>query len=115
MSAEILRRAAALMRERAKVGDGKPWTAKGASVVEPIDEMSETLISRAGFDGFAPDAYADIAQHAASWHPLVAITVADLLDAAVVDAAWYDRCDVKYDETTTAALSVARAYLGEGL
>lgn len=64
MSAEILRRAAAAMRERAEAVDGWYSAAAWATThpfslpIEPAD-----------------------AEHIASWHPAVALAVADWLDA----------------------------------
>lgn len=85
MSAEILRKAASLMRERAEAATPGPWI--------PFD--------------------AD-ADHIASWHPAVALAVADWLDATADD---WDRStapipvsDIRLD--ARAALAVARAYLG---
>jgi len=117
MSAETLRRAAALMRERARraeraVGAGGGWVATwdhsvaasdGAQIADCFDSGLTTA-------------------HIASWHPTVALAVADWLDAAY--AAWH------FEETSLGAasvramsgnandpdphaLAVARAYLGE--
>ncbi len=100
MSAETLRRAAALMRERARraeraVGTGGGWVATwdhsvaasdGAQIADCFDSGLTTA-------------------HIASWHPTVALAVADwLFEAArgVTSAAHM-----------VAALTVARAYLGE--
>ena len=123
MSAETLRRAAALMRENAEAATPGPWSAEA--------------VGSEGFHVFAPDgsrapmrgrarpaactwqdweqSEAD-AEHIASWHPNVALPVADLLDHAAARAeskiehggkvgpVWSHERD---------ALAVARAYLGE--
>jgi hypothetical protein len=102
MSAEVLREAAALMRERAEaVGEGpwesyalpdagpKRWTMTGVGVVD--DEMGHRIEAM-----FPADA-----THVASWHPAVALAVAD----------WLDWC-AQRDAFNGRALAVARAYLG---
>lgn len=116
MSADILRRAAALMRERAEAATdgGYGWR------LGDLPGANEVWANRdaAGWDAFMvattttrlnpnPGArgHAD-AQHIASWHPGVALAVADWLDIAA-DALCDE--DVTYPE----ALAVARTYLGE--
>ena len=115
MSAEMLRKAAALMRERAEAAtpsDGTHW---------------------GDGKGYSPLSYArqNDAEHIASWHPAVALAVADWLDA---EAAEFEKLAVQSaavnlllefaDETVAArigigyntltqAIAVARAYLGE--
>ena len=115
--AEILRRAAALMRERAQAAtegpsehplpnevtfgyhqDGSRHTATWIATTDAGDEIGE--------DG--ENANAD---HIASWHPVVALAVADLLDKF----AWMGEMDedllgrVGCDEV----IALARAYLNE--
>ena len=102
MSAEILRRAASLVRERARKaqqsGDGEPWY--------PADEMHSLI-------GGGSRNTAD-AEHIASWHPAVALAVADWLDAEASnrDAGIGGRGWFSVGGQTD-ALAVARAYLGE--
>ena len=102
--AETIRRAAALMRERAEAamrdGASKPPWAVGArqscgccEVVTDADGSQITV---------ADDRQSG---HIASWHPFAALAVADWLDAAA--QAWDE--GMEWDE----ALAVARAYLGE--
>lgn len=105
--AETIRRAATLMRERAReVNHVFPWRAEGRDVTATQD-----------YDGNDPDwdmgvvlarcTRQDEAEHIASWHPIAALAVADWL-AVAADA---------YESWPGAepghSLKVARAYLGE--
>ena len=101
MSADLLRRAAALMRERAEraeaSGDGEPWF--------PADELH-------GLIGAGSRNTAD-AEHIASWHPAVALAVADWLESTANDVEHVHTPVYNLTSTTVArALAVARAYLG---
>ena len=103
MSAETLRRAAALMRERAEAAVLSPWEAvEGASGHWWVEHPNTADI--------ALDLHGENARHIASWHPAVALAVADWLEAAARD---------KGADVITAGrgdaypLAVARAYLGE--
>lgn len=120
MSAEILREAASLMRERAEAATRGPWFADGRDVRGPGDWMDADFVL--GFDACPTQVDAD---HIASWHPVVALAVADWLEETAdhlsvetnqyadgsvclaVDAAAAD-CSI-----FQSALAVARAYLGE--
>ena len=102
MSADLMREAAALMRDRAEAATpgGPRWE------TEP-DEMhgpSQAVILPADSDSAVAFASADDAEHIASWHPAVALAVADLLDGLASDTPW----DFRHDE----ALAIALAYLG---
>ena len=69
MSAEILRRAAGLMRERAEAAsEGINWWG-----VEPMTRALDAT--------FSPPSAEQDAEHIASWHPAVALAVADWLVA----------------------------------
>jgi hypothetical protein len=102
VSAETLRRAAALMRERAEAATPGPWIGEysghtghvvmDAESTSALDHVASCSHYRAAFDS----------EHIASWHPTVALAVADLLD---VIATWDWVADPE-------ALAVARAYLG---
>jgi hypothetical protein len=92
---EEIRRATALMRERAEAVALGPWT-YGAN---DEDEDEHLVFSAPHFyddergryhgarwlattgDEFMGDESASIAEHIASWHPAVALAVADWLDA----------------------------------
>ena len=99
MSADVLRQAAALMRERAEA-----VTARLTKCERP-DECSS--------DGFCgspqlADMWPNNAEHIASWHPAVALAVADWLD----DEA--DCWDPSFDGIAHyRAYIVATTYLGE--
>jgi len=91
MSAAVLREAAALMRERAEAAasnlgqpatDPNTWRGIGTGYREPIKE------------------------HIASWHPAVALAVADWLDLMTQPGRGDD------PDEWDAAHAVARAYLG---
>lgn len=100
MSAEVLRRAAALMRERARAATSGPWESipAGAWTGRVFGDDDE-MVAKTSTE--TPDNHGN-AEHIASWHPAVAFAVADLLIEASVD--WPEH---------PAALAVARAYLGE--
>lgn len=92
MSASLLREAAALMRERAEAARPSPWaqngrngihTRIGACVATTHSHMDSTRKAEA--------------EHIASWHPAVALAVADWLDA-VAEVHWPKRHDV-YSES----------------
>ena len=85
---QTLRRAAGLMRERAEAAeaDSAIWTADVTTLLE------------VGDDTFA---------HAASWHPAVALAVADWLDEVHANVSTYNSHYHRH------AFAVARAYLGE--
>ena len=118
MSAEALRRAAALIRERAEAATPAPWLAftakKGGGYVHGVttglDEDYES-------DLFVGSTRGD-AIHIASWHPAVALAVAEWLDAEAENpdpchASTPADCYVR-DCSTHRALTVARAYLRDG-
>ena len=117
MSAETLRRAAALMRERAEAATthpfGRSWTASPHGDVHT--GYSEWICDSA--DG-------GTAEHIASWHPAVALAVADWLDAEArqIDAYLAKQADPTWrfaglwtraaEERHAHALTVAQTYLG---
>src|SRR5690349_20508668 len=102
MTAETLRRAAALMRERAEAATPGTW--------DPQDwDDTHVVISDPDQDPIADRiADEDDALHIASWHPAVALAVAVLLDkeAEAIESGNWRPC--AYD-----ALAVARVYLCE--
>jgi fermentation-respiration switch protein FrsA (DUF1100 family) len=98
--ADILRPAAALMRERAEATMEED-TGLDENSWYRIEDAEPTAI-RTKWWAFAQANEAD-ADHIASWHPTVALAVADWLDAQArgsITPSWH-------------ALMVARAYLGE--
>lgn len=107
MSADVLRRAAALMRERAGAATPGPWTYEPAGESECGEPNCcyEYWHDRVWGDGVVQAEIDDAgnAQHIASWHPVVALAVADWLDS-----------EFSHPFGPTAeAIDVARAYLGE--
>ena len=111
MSADLLRRAAALMRERAESATlhpkySLPWMVDLDKEDEPRIVLAPKDVG--GWDGMivARCIQADDAEHIASWHPAVALAVADWLDATASTL-------VTYRAGYAEALIVARAYLGE--
>lgn len=106
MSAETLRRAAALMRERAEAATSGPWERNGDDIWMPGDVIAVTTCR---------DVTADV-DHIASWHPIVALAVADSLFAAAAHIESFDceaHCEPSGCELVLTATRTARAYLGE--
>lgn len=98
MSAEVLRRVAKLMRERAEAATPGPWATGRSSDDAPA------FVRKPGWWVVASHTDDGDATHISSWHPAVALVVADWLDHEAEMHEW------EYD--TTHALTVARAYLG---
>lgn len=101
---DLIREAAALMRERAEAAtEGGPRWETGPDdmhgpsrlVVYPAD--SDSAVAFAGYED---------AEHIASWHPTVALAVADWLD----DHA--SQSDILRCAPNPRAINVARTYLG---
>lgn len=113
--AEELRAAAKLMRERAEAATPGPWHPASrvweqetfAAVLGPEGDGDHprTWLMATGTNPVSREANAS---HAASWHPGVALAVADWL-ARFADPV-YCYGPVEYD----AALNIARAYRGSG-
>ncbi len=123
--AATIRRAVAKMREVAHRADtGEPWeSSKHYDALWTVDlkpspgsvdalEPAENTLGRDDCASFEQPRFFSVlhehATHIASWHPLVALAVADWLDEVAADShasldAWVEQ----------AALKVARAYLGE--
>lgn len=109
---ETLRRAAALMRERAEAATPhQRWVAWAGDTAVRVNDRSHT-------DFRAPTPAH--AEHVASWHPAVALKVADWLEEV---AAWMDEGVGLLPATNIGdvwigmrqhALALARAYLGGG-
>lgn len=99
MSAAVLREAAALMRERAEAATPGPWTYEDAPN---------------GFPPMVDKPHLSDAEHIASWHPAVALAVADWLDA---QADYHETLQqhgargLRADGQVPNAFTVARAYL----
>lgn len=95
--ADAVLQAARLIRKRADAATRGPWRRGERFGIWTAD--SAALVVSGGAT-HAPDA-----EHIASWHPVVALAVADALEAMVNSG----------DERQLAsALAVARVYLGDG-
>jgi hypothetical protein len=118
-TSEVLRRAAGLMRERAEAATPGPWRdfTYGDRMMHYVDAGPNTNLVASGAFGENADA-----AHIASWHPAVALAVADWLEEAA-DHLDVDLSDESLDICPTAregaecsvvgrAVTVARAYLG---
>ena len=109
MSAETLRRAAALMRERARIGLHSYWSpafVREAFGAHPHVDMDA--------DG-VPETIARGSEHIASWHPAVALALSDWLEEVAERQQPTTRWGRRSHGWTGArfANAVARAYLGE--
>ncbi len=108
MSAETLRRAAALMRDRAEAVTIDPWQTSHDDATQVWDERERLVASAEGLDEAA---------HIASWHPAVAFAVANLLDdtADALGSQLATGDDPEQDVLSLygSEIAVARAYLGE--
>lgn len=106
MTADLLRRAAALMRERAAGSLDGPW-------IWQMDEDSGEQYVTAGPNGRDVATVNEWSQglmdgaHIASWHPAVALAVADWIDDVHANLSTYNATREAH------AFAVARAYLGE--
>jgi hypothetical protein len=133
MSAEVLREAAALMRERAEAATPGPWSAADehgllgpdASPAWCVSNMRPGYKSMSPTEGYIGDVAEtslgfpeqrdrDNAEHIASWHPAVALAVADWLEfyAFTFESREAAKGDVPSVAVNPFALAVARAYLG---
>ncbi len=124
MSAEVLREAAALMRERAeRATTHTPWQLLG-----PDDDRAEpwTVASThpVGDRTYVCQDARHAGEHIASWHPAVALAVADWLDETArrhdeildnfVEGSRVGAVSAAENVTAyTQAVSVARTYLGK--
>ena len=105
MSAEVLRRAAALMRERAEAATPGPWSCDSSSGVNDLHFGHVGLPVLRGPNTYGPG-LADT-EHMAGMDPSVALAVASWLDACALVT------EVAPDRHKGNALAVARAYLGD--
>lgn len=119
MSAEKLREAAALMRERAEKATSDVCPAWTSAVVRHIARNCDIdceYLDCEHADDEAPiwDRYDDAA-HIASWHPAVALAVADWLDLMAEDYApyWSEPYAAPFVPVIEKAYRIASAYLGD--
>lgn len=137
MSADLLRRAAKEMRERAKAATPGPYffdsycRVSSAPRTQQYIEVENTLLpdasdedwERADFPetvvAYVPVRAGDLAteqgakdaKYLASWHPAVALAVADWLDEEF--ETYSEAPDGYKNDLSASALRLARAYLGE--
>ena len=102
MSAELLRRAASLMRERAE-GAERDYYSRGPWTATVFDDGRAWV----GPARLPMHGYPNTAEHIASWHPAAARAVADWLDHEA------ETFEYVGDTFGAPAFRVARAYLGE--
>lgn len=149
MTADLLTRAATLIRERAQAAEHGRWKLWGMSVMaDPagtsnVDDAILVAASVSTPSTSSRRLHTGNAEHIASWHPAVALAVADWLDEAgstwdsAFDEHWLNTArawdknnnapmtsEVRAhfrstaaefaDGRSRAALAVARAYLSEG-
>lgn len=114
MSADLLREAAAKMRERAEASSPSPWV-QTVWPKEVPGVYSQAIEDTHEFDPeIARTLDKPDAEHIASWHPAVALAVADWLDA---EAGTEERLSALAHRDSVGsirdeAIAVARAYLG---
>jgi hypothetical protein len=106
VSAETLRRAAALMRQYANTAKPSPWASGLLGVWSEDEENGGYIASSVHRHNPCTEDIIDghDRMYIASWHPAVAFAVADWLDAST---GWTG------GPRQDAALAVALAYLGE--
>ena len=118
MSEDVLRRAAALMRERAQAATPGPWEVAPAS--EPYFRQPSVLAREQGInEEWVAECKSERnhgredAAHIASWSPAVALVVADWLDLIARELESGALYDLPTAPECEAAHAVATAYLGE--
>lgn len=102
MDLEPLREAARLMRKRAEAATPSPWKATGNSSIEAPSGFRGRVVASVGAYESGWPSVAD-ARHIASWHPAVALSIADWLDTGATPNSCVDREPM---------FRVAHAYLG---
>ncbi len=116
--ADTLRRAAVLMRERAQAVEhlSSPWKVGDSDYDGRFSILYDTDHPLAGLVATCAD-YVPLhgADHIASWHPAVALAVADWLDhvSDLLHVLEGFNAGPLLPAETEHALAVARAYLGE--
>ena len=116
---ETLREAAGLMRRRAQAAIEGPWEAihdedTGDVSVRPVDDDPDFYIEVASTTQW-PDHLdrSPTGDHIASWHPAVALAVADWLEATASGLSPERMSLSENGPYAQGALAVARAYLGK--
>jgi hypothetical protein len=109
MSADLLRRAAKEMRERAEAATPGPYYVQPNDLIGGFMVRDEAEPPSTGHGRDVGDFMTvDDCRHIASWHPAVALAVADWLEnEAELEEGW------SAYEAVPQCVAVARAYLGE--
>lgn len=126
---DLVREAARLMRERAQAATPGPWSPDETGTVCAVADLRPG--DGPGGKILPPDGPMEVAEcyrnerrgerghnaaHIASWHPAVALAIADLLYAVAQREEWYQSgepsADDPEDDEMALALGIARAYLG---
>ena len=116
--AATIRRAAALMRERAQAATEGPWEHPLPNEVtfgyhqDGSRHTATWIATTDAGDEIGEDGENANAEHIASWHPVVALAVAEWLEAALVMAELAES-EGAFINPRSYALKVARAYLNE--
>lgn len=125
VSAELLREAASLIRERALVATPGPWSeyvlgsegydVRGPDQLLPTSRIPRRVrVARCGYEAWEVDKAN--AEHIAAWHPAVALAVADWLEAEADGVDFAISVGVteqlmRESKMGSSALAVAVAYL----
>jgi hypothetical protein len=116
VSADLLRRAAARVREVAEGHYPSPWEAFGTGVAHGdhwhVAHDSEAIVSISSQDGINEDQRQPLAEHIALWHPAVALAVADWLDSTAREL-YADMAEDEGPPDLRRAVALARLILGE--
>jgi hypothetical protein len=120
VSAELLRRAATEMRERADSATGAPWQ---CIPVEDEDGAADSyVIALTGHTSIGEDVGESMtledAEHIASWDPVMARVTADLLDSGADEierrvARYGEQILERANHVFDAMIALARTYLDE--
>lgn len=113
MSADLLRRAAAVIRETARAATAGPWVADADATGVSIDAPDGTIVAEVFDDGSRvegfPETVGPNAQHIALWSPAVADDVAAWLFDEAGESERGDRPGAPHPF----AVRLARRILGE--
>ncbi len=113
--AEVIRRAAKLMRELAEGCEPRRWYWKALGEKRyPQRVSSEGNVSLIAETFIDPAHRPYEAEHIASWHPLVTLAVADWLETEAINSDAYAGNGNWLGAPSEHALKIARTYLGEG-
>ena len=121
MSAALLREAATKMRERAEAATPGPWRvgaegSEGSRVNPATGDKREDSHWIASVNGRVQPEDGRNAEHIASWHPAIALAVADLIDELLRSLSVFgepaDDDPLWQKPTASTVVRLSRAYLG---